>query len=259
MREDGWLPTRYDRDVWIRRHATSNTYEYVCTYVDDFMIISKDTKRIMDFFKKHFIIKSDGPPDYYLGNDFKRNTDGQWTVGCKKYIKDALLKVQAIHGDIPKRNNPCKQDTHLECDQSPLLNATEHREYQQLIGILNWIMQIGRLDIAYATVSLARFVAAPRKTHLKHALYVFGYLKKFPNARTVVDSRDPIYEYGQEHLTEDLSKNMKNIYPEALEEVDRQLPKALMPELSLTVFVDSDYAHNKITRQSVTGMIVALG
>ena len=32
-----------------------------------------------------------------------------------------------------------------------------------------------------------------------------------------------------------------------------------MPELSLTIFVDSDHAYDKITRRSVTGMIVALG
>ena len=189
------------------------------------MIFSKDPNAVIKVLKSKFIIKSSGPPDYYLGNDFKKNPQGQWTIGCRKYIKDALSKVMGIHGDIPKRNNPCEQDIHLECDQSPLLNATEHRQFQQLVGILNWIMQIGRVDIAYATISLARFVAAPRRTHLQHALYVFGYLRKFPNARTVVNSCDPDYEYGQELLKKDLSKKMKNIYSEALEDMDHYFPK----------------------------------
>ena len=223
------------------------------------MIFSKDTKSIMKFFQDRFIIKGDGPPDYYLGNDYKKDPNGRWTIGCKKYIKDALEKIQSIHGVIPKRNNPCEQDVHLETDASPLLTAIEHRQFQQLIGILNWIMQIGRIDIAYATVSLARFVAVPRRTHLKHALHVFGYLKAFPNARSTVDSRDPIYEYGEEHLKVNLQTKMEKFYPEASEEIDRRLPKPLVPEMSTTVFVDSDHAHDKVTRRSITGMIIFVG
>ena len=259
LRAEGWKPTRYDRDVWIRLHEPTNTYEYICTYVDDFMVFSRDTKSIMDFFHKHFCIKGDGPPDYYLGNDYKKDPHGRWTVGCKKYIKDVLIKVQETHGTLRKRNNPCEQDVHLETDASPLLNAIEHRQYQQLIGILNWIMQIGRIDIAYATISLARFVAAPRRTHLLHALHIFAYLKSYPNVRTVVDSSDPIYEYGEEHLNANIQKKMEKFYPEASEEIDRRLPTPLYPELQTTVFVDSDHAHDKVTRRSVTGIIIFVG
>ena len=46
---------------------------------------------------------------------------------------------------------------------------------------------------------------------------------------------------------------------DALEEIDLALPNPLMDELPLTVFVDSDHAHDKITRRSITGMIVILG
>ena len=155
LRSDGWHPTRYDRDVWIRLHKPSKTYEYVCTYVDDFMIFSRNPDSIMAWFKSKFQIKGDGSPEYYLGNDYKKTPNDLWSVGCKKYIKDALAKVQDIHGNIEKRNNPCDADIHLECDTTPLLDLKEHRQYQQLVGILNWVMQIGRIDIAYAAVSLA--------------------------------------------------------------------------------------------------------
>ena len=260
LRSAGWRPTRYDRDVWIRLHKKSQTYEYITTYVDDFMIFSRETQPIMDWFKSKFTIKGDGPPDYYLGNDFKQNSHTKkWTIGCRKYIKDALEKIEGIHGQQLKRDNPCDPDIHLEIDQSPLLGASQHRQYQQLIGILNWIMQIGRVDIAYATTSLARFVAAPRRNHMKHALYVFGYLKKHPNRRITVDSRNPIFDYGEELLKDDIRTKMQGQYPEALEEIDIDVPKPIMPEMSLMVMVDSDHAHDKVSRRSITGMVTFLG
>jgi hypothetical protein len=37
------------------------------------------------------------------------------------------------------------------------------------------------------------------------------------------------------------------------------LPKALIDEMERTVFVDSDHAHDKVTRQSITGMIIFIG
>ena len=41
--------------------------------------------------------------------------------------------------------------------------------------------------------------------------------------------------------------------------MDHHFLKAIMPEMSTTVFVDSDHAHDKITRRSITGMIALVG
>ena len=37
-----FVPTRYDNDVRIRLDETVTCYKYVCTHVDDFMIVSKN-------------------------------------------------------------------------------------------------------------------------------------------------------------------------------------------------------------------------
>lgn len=258
LRDMGFIPTRFDRDVWIRLNSDGKTYEYICSYVDDFMIFSRDTKKIMEEIQKVYTIKDDGPPEYYLGNNYKLH-NGRFSVGCKKYIKDVLGRLQDIHGEFVNRRRPCEKEVHLELDQSPLLSVTQHQQYQQMIGILNWIVALGRMDIAYATASLARFVAAPRQTHLQHAKYVFGYLKKCPNKRMIVDSRDPIYEYGEQFLSRDYYRKMRNIYPNAVEEIDDEFPDPLMAEIPITVFVDADHAHDKVTRRSITGLIMMLG
>ena len=84
LRGLGFQPTRYDKDVWIKPSEDESTCEYLCTHVDDFMIVGKKPQIIMDKLKKVYTIKSEGPPDYYyLGNDYKKNR-GRWAVGCKK-------------------------------------------------------------------------------------------------------------------------------------------------------------------------------
>ncbi len=38
----GFEPTRYDNDVWIKPRGDGTGYDYICTYVDDFLIVAKD-------------------------------------------------------------------------------------------------------------------------------------------------------------------------------------------------------------------------
>ena len=59
--------------------------------------------------------------------------------------------------------------------ESEILSDDEHRKFQMLLGMLNWIVSIGRFDVAYATASLSRFSACPRKGHLERR-EPLGYL-----------------------------------------------------------------------------------
>jgi hypothetical protein len=38
----GFEPTRCDNDVWIKMRSDESCYDYICTYVDDFLIVAKD-------------------------------------------------------------------------------------------------------------------------------------------------------------------------------------------------------------------------
>jgi hypothetical protein len=142
------------------------------------MICSKDPKNIMDQLEKIYIVKSIGPPDYYLGNDYKKDKKGRWCIGRKKYLKEAITRVKGMFGNLKKYNNPSETGDHPECDTSMVLNDDRHRKYQMLIGMLVWLVRIGRIYVAHAASSLSRFTACPRKGHLKRVLRIFGYLKK---------------------------------------------------------------------------------
>lgn len=261
LRDMGFSPTRFDNDVWIRKAEEGDHYEYICTHVDDFCIFSRKPQPIMDAIQKIYTVKDIGPPNYYLGNDYKKDKEGKWTIGCKKYITEAVRRIEAIFGKLTKRDTPLVSDDHPEMDGSALLDDAKHKQYQMLIGILNWIVVIGRIDVCYAVTSLSRFVACPREGHLDRALHVFGYLKKRPNKRIKVDSSDPIImKNGAEHiLDKDLAEGLKEHYPDSEEILDPKLPEPLLNELAVTVYVDSDHAHDKLTRRSVTGLLIFVG
>ena len=70
-------PTRFDHDVWIRSNTTKDGYDYICTHVDEFCIFSKELSMIVDKIKKIYQVKSMSSPSYYLGNDFKRDSQGR--------------------------------------------------------------------------------------------------------------------------------------------------------------------------------------
>ena len=128
-----------------------------------------------------------------------------------------------------------------------------------IVDMLNWSVGIGRFDIDHATSSLARFASCHRKGHLDRALRVFGYLKNYPNKRTVVESRDPIVTWGDLSCNSKLVEDFKEECPEAVEDIDDYLPPPLVDELAIIVFVDSDHAHDKVTSWSITRVIMLVG
>ena len=262
LRSFGFRATRFDQDVWIKLGDDGTSYDYICTHVDDFCIFSKKPQPIMDQIKSIFTVKSEGPPEYYLGNDYRKDRKGRWNIGCRTYIKEGIARVEKLLDmSLSKHDTPMTQGDHPELDDSVLLDDDDHTKYQMLIGMLNWIVTIGRIDIAFAVTSLSRFVASPRHGHLLRVLHVFGYLKKKFNKRIVVDSREPIVvNNGAEGLLDiDLTEKLAEHYPDAKEEIDDKVPEPLLDELKITAYVDSDHAHDKVSRRSMTGLIIFVG
>ena len=136
----------------------------------------------MDEIYSVYLVKdsSKGPPSYYLGNDYEKEKRGRWCVGCKTYLTEAISRLEAMFGKpLPKKDTPMVDGDHPEEDASEPLDDDGHRHYQMLIGMLNWIVCIGRLNIAFANASLSRFTACSRRGHMGRVFRIFGYLQKY--------------------------------------------------------------------------------
>jgi hypothetical protein len=62
----------------MRLGSEESDYEYICTHVDDSMIVSRMPERIMEEIQRVFAVKWVGPPEYYFGNDYKQDKHGRY-------------------------------------------------------------------------------------------------------------------------------------------------------------------------------------
>ena len=90
------------------------------------MAVGKRAQLIMDEIKSVYTVKAEGPPDYYLGNDYKRYKKGCLCVGSKKYIKEVLTWIENIFGTLRKYENPSKTGDNPELDDSRALGDEDH-------------------------------------------------------------------------------------------------------------------------------------
>ena len=195
MRDMGFFPCRGDGDVWMRLNKEDDLYEYVAVYVDDLCIAMKDPAGFIKELKQvhKYKIKGDGPIEYHLGCDYERAPAGEMTCSPRKYMEKSLDAFDKMFGHLPREySSPLEKNDHPEIDESPELDTIGIKKYQSLIGTLQWLVSLGRFDIATAVMTMSRFRAAPRQGHLDRLMRIFGYVKAFSHAklRFLVDAPD---------------------------------------------------------------------
>jgi len=83
---------------------------------------------------------------------------------------------------------------HPEVDISPLLPQDLVTQFQTGLGMLRWIVELGRLDILTKVSMLSAHNALPRKGHLEAMYHIFSYLKGHENSRIVFDPAYPDFD-----------------------------------------------------------------
>ena len=132
-----------------------------------------------------------------------------------------------------------------ETDLSDELQPEEATFYQSQVGILRWIVEIGRIDIITETSLLALQMVMPRAGHLEAMLHVFAYLKNRHNSTMVFD---PTYPDIDESSF--ITGNWNEFYGKVKEPVPLNAPVPRGKEVETRLFVDSDHAGNPLTRRS---------
>ena len=126
-----------------------------------------------------------------------------------------------------------------------------HTFFQQLIGILRWAVELGRIDIACEVSILSSFLAAPRMGHIEAILHIYAYLRQHDRSRVVFDS-DTV-DHG-EYVRPDWT----DFYPDAREAVPTDAPEPRGKAVQSTCFVDADHASDRVSRRSRSGVLIYL-
>ena len=96
-------------------------------------------------------------------------------MSAEKYTVGIIEKLEELfQQELRFCNAPMDPSYHPELDESEILGEEEHSRYRMLVGSAQWAVTLGRLDIAYAVTTLARFAALPRKGHLEAILRLSG-------------------------------------------------------------------------------------
>jgi hypothetical protein len=265
----GFVPTIADPDVYRRPSAKENGfkyYEYVLVYVDDVLILSHNPTVHLESIRAQYELNptSIGPPARYLGADVRKVTrpgdpTGReyWAFSANTYVKNAVKNVKLLlqadgrnlkstaKSPFPSTTYRPETDTTDECD------AEGASRYSQLIGVLRWAVELGRIDMYTEVSLLSQHLALPRVGHLEAVYHIFAYLNKHEKSSIIFDPTDPI------PITPKTAKpDWSSFYENIEEELPPRMPEPLGNPVNIHVFVDANHAGNVVTRRSHTGILV---
>ena len=255
-----------DNDVWIRpaqKIDGTPYYELVLVYTDDILCVSTKPDTILLHLDQHFLLKegSIGKPERYLGavigqHQFEGDDKPCWSMSSSAYVKEAIRNVELW---LAKRDRKLKKKASSvlppnwrpELDISPHCNEEDIQFYHSQIGVLRWMVELGRVDICGEVSMLASYSAMPREGHLEAVIHMFSYLSSHDRSKVVFD---PTYVQHERQQRPDWS----DFYRDAQPMVPPDCPKPLGKVVQITCFVDADMAGDHVTRRSRTGVLIYL-
>ena len=162
------------------------------------------------------------------------------------------MELDAIGKRLPRKvTTPLASGYWPELDQSCELNAERLNYLQRLIGILQWICELGRLDIMMPVSMLSRYLVSAKGGHLEQVFHVFAYLKTHETSTIVFDDSEPDFD---DYRFKDC--DWPEYYPNAAEAIPKDMPKQCGRAVMCSCFVDADHAGCQVTRRSHTGEII---
>ncbi|KAL7525190.1 hypothetical protein ACHAXR_001901 [Thalassiosira sp. AJA248-18] len=268
MRHMGYKPCLADPDLCMQPKTRPDDgfkyYSYMLIYVDDVLAIDHDSDSVLLRLDKYFKLKqgSVGDPDMYLGAKLRLSTlpngVNAWGMSPSKYVQEAVrncedhVKTNLEKFSLPKHaENPFAMGYEPELDTSRPLDPEEASYYQSIIGIMRWMTELGRIDIATELSLLSSHLAYPREGHLEAALHIMAYLRQKHNSRLIFD---PAYPYT--NTSNFPEHEWKDFYGDVNEAIPTNAPKPLGKEVDVRAMVDSDHAGDKETRRSRTGFMI---
>ena len=127
----------------------------------------------------------------------------------------------------------------------------------QLIGVLRWAIDLGKIDIMTEGSVLSKYQCQPREGHLAAVYRVLWYLKfnlKEISGRIVFDYKIPDIDKQLLHTSD--KSVWKEFYLDVEESITGNAPPPRGKLVYVRCYVNADHAGNMFTRRSHTGIII---
>ena len=100
----------------------------------------------------------EAPISSYLGNDYKKDKKRSCCIGFKTNLTEFICCIKIWTGKVlPKEDTMMVDGDNPGEEYLDTLKDEDHQKYKMLIGILNRIVCIGWMDVAFTNVSLSCF------------------------------------------------------------------------------------------------------
>ena len=153
-----------------------------------------------------------------------------------------------------KAETPIRTSYRPELDVTKELGPTDAAYYQSLIGILRWMVELGRIDICLEVSMLSSHLVMPREGHLEQVYHIFAYLRKYHNLELVFDPTVPKFDEEAFERKDWTSSEFGHL--SGKEEMPPNMPEFRGEGFVIWARVDADHASDTITRQSWTGFLI---
>ena len=254
LQELKFKPSQADPDVLMRPEPGGTCYEYIAVYVDDLAIAAKDPQAFCNELEKKYNLKLKGvgPLEYHLGCTYKKDPDGTLAADPRRYVNKILESYERMFKEKPRKSRPpLEGGDHPDLDTSELCEEHQTKQFQTLIGQLQWLISLGRFDIAVHVMSLSRFRAQPRKGHLDRAKRIVGYLLFLPDGAIRFRIGEPDFS----SLKDQEYDWTRTVYSGACEQIPHDIPKPLGKHVQTTHYVDANLHHDLATGKAVTAAL----
>ena len=119
-----------------------------------------------------------------------------WYMSAEKYVGPAMNSVEI---NLAKSNQclptHCKtsiiSDYFPETETSPKLKAEGVTQYQYMVGILRWSVEMIRVEILLETALVSTYLALSCRRYLEYLFHMFGYLKANPKKKLCFGPHHP--------------------------------------------------------------------
>ena len=195
LRKCKLVPSKVDPNIFCRREGSE--FIFVCTWVDDFAVMSNSTRLYNEVRDVYFSVYecSEDPLKFMLGVHLEVDTKvGRVKLHSRKHIDNMLARF-----GTPSRNSLIPATSEFaELANSPLpeVGSDEYfrlRErairYRSLVPSMLYASTTTRPDVCYAIGVLCRALDNPSERHLVAADVVLAYLASSREMGVVYDSK----------------------------------------------------------------------
>ena len=152
---------------------------------------------------------------------------------------------------------PFSSNYRPKLDVSLVSDDTLMSRHLQLIGVLRWAIELGKIDIMTEVSVLSQHQCQPRDGHLLAVYRVFWHLKcKLKEISGMIVFFSKILDIDKQLFHPSDKSALEEFYTDTEEAIPANAPPPRGTPVYVGCYVDAKHAGNLLTRQSHTGIII---